>query len=137
MAGERVITLEDTGKLILRITVAGLMLFHGVAKVIHGITFIRAGMTRIHLPEILAYAVYIGEVVAPLFLLVGLWTRIAAALVVIDLVVAVLLSRMSAFLTLGRSGGWALELEAFFALAALAIAFLGPGRLKVMARRRA
>ena len=137
MADERETTLEDVGKLVLRITVAGLLLFHGVGKILHGIEGIRGDMTRIHLPEILAYAVYIGEVIAPLFVLVGAWTRIAALIILIDLVVAVLLARMPAFFTLGRSGGWAIELEAFFGLGALAIALLGPGRLKVMSRRRA
>ncbi len=137
MADDRVASLEDAGKLVLRITVAGLMLFHGVGKIMHGISFIEGDMTRIHLPQFLAYAVYIGEVIAPLFLLIGLWTRIAAVLVVIDLVVAVLLARLPAFFTVGRSGGWALELEAFYLLGALAIAFLGPGKLRVMVRRRA
>ncbi len=136
MADERVTTLEDVGKLVLRITVAGLLLFHGVAKIIHGIPYIENDMTRLHLPQFFAYAVYIGEVAAPLLLLVGLWTRISALVVVIDLVVAVLLARMSAFFTLGRSGGWSLELEGFFALGALAIAFLGPGKLKGLTRRR-
>ncbi|HET6486881.1 MAG TPA: DoxX family protein, partial [Spirochaetia bacterium] len=96
MADERETTLEDVGKLVLRITVAGLLLFHGVAKILHGIEGIRGDMTRIHLPEILAYAVYIGEVIAPLFVLVGAWTRIAALIILIDLVVAVLLARMPA-----------------------------------------
>jgi putative oxidoreductase len=136
MADGKATTLDDIGKLILRITVAGLMLFHGIAKLIHGIAFISGDMTRIHLPVIFAYLVYVGEVAAPLFLLVGLWTRIAATLVIIDLVVAVLLSRLPAFFSLSRSGGWSLELEAFFLFAALAIAFLGPGRLKVLPRRR-
>ena len=137
MADARETTLEDVGKLVLRITVAGLLLFHGVAKILHGIEGIRTDMVRIHLPEIFAYAVYIGEVVAPLFVLVGAWTRIAALIVLVDLVVAVLLARMPAFFTLGRAGGWALELEALYGLGGLAIALLGPGRIKVMGRRRA
>ncbi len=135
MSDERDATLDDVGKLMLRITVAALMLFHGVGKIIHGIPFIERDMARVHLPAVFAYAVYIGEVIAPLFLLVGAWTRIAAALVVVDLVVAVLLARLPAFFTLARSGGWALELEGFFLLTALVIAFLGPGRLKLGTRR--
>lgn len=45
----------DTGLLLLRISIGGLMLFHGVAKIIHGIDFL-SGM------GIFGYAVYIGEV---------------------------------------------------------------------------
>jgi putative oxidoreductase len=70
--------MEDIGKLILRVTTAGLILFHGMAKLQHGISFILAGITAHPLPEFMAYGVFIGEVIAPLFILAGLWTRVAA-----------------------------------------------------------
>ncbi len=68
--------------------------------------------------------------VAPLFVLAGLWTRLAALVVVVDLVVAVLLVRLPSFFTLTKSGGWGMEQDAFFLLGALVICLLGPGRIK-------
>ncbi|HUI72785.1 MAG TPA: DoxX family membrane protein, partial [Spirochaetia bacterium] len=55
--------MEDTGKLILRLTTAGLILFHGISKIIHGITMIGGAVTAYHLPGFVAYGVYAGEVV--------------------------------------------------------------------------
>ncbi|MGE4517838.1 MAG: DoxX family protein, partial [Arcobacteraceae bacterium] len=57
---------SDFGKLLLRLMVGGLMLFHGIAKINGGIDFIITKVTQEGFPEFLAYGVYIGEVVAPL-----------------------------------------------------------------------
>lgn len=45
---------EDIGKLILRVSISLLMMFHGYAKLTHGIDGIAAGLTKSGLPEILA-----------------------------------------------------------------------------------
>lgn len=123
--------MQDTGKLILRLTLAGLILFHGIHKLIYGIPFM-AGPTgplaAMHLPVFFAYGVYVGEVVAPIFLVIGLWTRIAALVVAFNMVMAIGLEAWKLAFVLNRSGGWGIELEAFYLLTALAIFFLGPGR---------
>jgi len=124
-------SLSDAGKLVLRLTTAGLLLFHGISKILHGISGISHGVVAHHLPAFIAYGVYIGEVVAPLFLILGLWTRIAALVVMFDLFVAVALVAYRNFFVLSRSGGWAVEAEAFYFLTALAIFLLGAGRLAV------
>ena len=46
-------------------------------------------------------------------------------------VVAIALAHGNELLALGRSGGWALELQGFFLFTALAVIFLGPGRYKL------
>jgi putative oxidoreductase len=61
--------MEDTGKLILRLTTAGLILFHGIDKIIHGVAFMNGDLAAHHLPAFVAYGVYVGEVIAPLFLI--------------------------------------------------------------------
>ena len=66
--------MEDTGKLILRLTMAGLILFHGISKIMHGVPYMAGLLAQFHLPAFIAYGVYIGEVVAPLFIIIGLWT---------------------------------------------------------------
>ena len=79
---------QDIAKLILRLTVGGLMVFHGVAKLFGGIDGIKQALAAHKLPGVLAYGVYVGEVIAPILLIAGLWTRAAALVIAINMVVA-------------------------------------------------
>ena len=120
--------MEDVGKLILRLTTSGLILFHGIAKVIRGVSFIGGALAAVHVPSFVAYGVYVGEVVAPIFIILGLWSRVASLLVVFNMIVAIALEAYRNTFVIQRTGAWGLESEAFYLLAALVIFFLGPGR---------
>jgi putative oxidoreductase len=122
----------DLGRLLLRLSVGGLMLLHGIHKVRHGIGGITSDVTAHGLPPALAYLVYLGEVVAPLLVVLGWATRPAAVVVAINMAVAVWLAHMNILWTLGKGGGWAVELQALYFFGALAIAFVGTGRFAVM-----
>src|SRR5688500_18437882 len=119
---------SDLGKLVLRIVLGVLILFHGVAKLIHGADYITGVVTAAGLPSFLAWGVYIGEVVAPALLLVGLWTRIAALVIALNMLFALALVHAAELATLNETGGWALELQGMFLGTAIAIALLGAGR---------
>jgi len=121
----------DLGKLILRLTLGGLMLFHGIAKLLNGIGFIEGELASHGLPTVLAYGVYIGEILAPLMVLLGYQTRIGALLIIFNMLVAIALVHGHQLLALGSNGGWALELQGFFLFTAVAVIFLGPGRYKL------
>jgi putative oxidoreductase len=124
-------TAADLGRLLLRLSVGGMMLLHGLAKIPTGPGGI-AGMLRAHeLPGILAWGVYVGEVLAPLLLIFGLWTRAAAAVVVVNMLAAIGLAHLDEIGALGETGGWAIELQALYLFGAAAIALLGAGRLSV------
>jgi putative oxidoreductase len=91
-----------------------------------------ASMLASHgLPSALAYLVYVGEIVAPVLLIIGLYTRPAAWITVINMLVAIWLVHMKDLGALNKQGGWALELQGMFLFGALAIAFLGAGRFSV------
>ena len=122
---------NDTGKLALRVALGAMLLFHGVAKLSGGIGFVGDMLAKAGLPAVFGYGVYIGEVVAPLLILFGLFTRPAALVVAINMVVAVLLVHTSQFFTLNETGGWALELQGMFFFAAVAVALMGAGRYSV------
>lgn len=119
---------SDLGKLVLRIVLGVLILFHGVAKLIHGTDYIAGVVTAAGLPSFLAWGVYIGEVVAPALILVGLWTRIAALVVALNMLFALALVHGAELATLNQTGGWALELQGMFLGTAIAVALLGAGR---------
>lgn len=119
----------DLGRLVLRLVLGALILIHGIGKVQGGIGFIVDIVSKTGLPGAFGYLVYVGEVIAPILLIVGLWTRLAALVVAINIVVAVLLVHLNQFFTLAPdSGGWALELQGMYFFVALAIALLGAGR---------
>jgi len=124
-------TSDDIGKLVLRLTLGILMLFHGLAKITHGIDFIIKTLAARGLPEYLAYGVYVGEVVAPILIIIGYFTRIGAAIIFANMVFALILVHTDHFWILGDHGGWRLELQAFFLLTALAVIQLGAGKLSV------
>ena len=69
---------DDMGKLVLRLTLGILMLFHGISKLEKGIDGIKFLVTKNGLPEFLAYGVYLGELVVPILLIIGLYTRISS-----------------------------------------------------------
>ena len=76
--------LEDVGKLLLRVVVAGLMLFHGFDKIAHGPGHVMQDLAEHGMPVVLGYGVYIGEVLAPILILVGAWTRLAALVYAVE-----------------------------------------------------
>jgi putative oxidoreductase len=121
----------DTGKLLLRVVLAAMLLFHGISKMHNGIGFVADMVAKAGLPAVFGYGVYIGEVIAPLFILVGLFTRAAALVIAINMLVAVLLVHTSQFFTINDTGGWALELQGMYFFSAIVIALLGAGRFSV------
>lgn len=122
---------DAAGKLVLRLTVGGLMLFHGIFKIFNGVDGIMNLFASKGIPVFLAYFAYLGEVVAPILLIIGFYTRISALLLGGTIVIAVLTAHTADISTLTRSGAWGIELQAFYILGALAIFFLGGGRYSV------
>lgn len=122
---------NDLGKLILRVGLALLILFHGIAKVVGGVGFISGVLAKFGLPAALGYMVYVGEVIAPLLILFGVLTRAAALVVAINMIVAVMLVHTAEFFTMAKTGGWALELQGMYFIAAIAVALLGAGRYSI------
>lgn len=125
---------DDAGKLVLRVAVGLLVLLHGIFKLSAGVGFIGGMLAKAGLPGGLAYLVYVGEIVAPLLMIAGAFTRGAAAVVVINMLVAFGLVHMADLFALGKQGGWALELQGLYLFGALAVVLLGAGRFSVGGR---
>lgn len=123
----------DAGKLIVRLTVGVLMLLHGIAKATspEGVTGIGGMLAAKGLPAFIAYGAYVGEILAPLMLIVGIFSRIGGLLIVVNMIFAVALAHAADMFTMGKHGGWALELQGFYLFCGLAIYFLGSGKFAV------
>lgn len=119
---------SDTAKLLLRLALGLLILLHGISKIRGGPGFILDVVEKAGLPEPFGYLVYVGEVLAPLLVILGLWTRAAALVIAINMVVAILLVHTGQLLQLSPEGGWALELQGLYLVVPIAIALLGAGR---------
>ncbi|NOR56842.1 MAG: DoxX family membrane protein [Sulfurovum sp.] len=123
---------EQLGKLLLRVMLGGMMLFHGIDKALHGITFIE-GLVKVQgLPEVLAYGVYVGEILAPIFVILGWKSRIWAGVIVLNMAMAIYMTQMKVFFTVGAHGAWALEVPMFYLLSALVITLIGSGKYAII-----
>lgn len=118
----------DAGLLLLRISVGFLMLLHGIAKLVYGIDPIEQMVAAAGLPSFVAYGVYVGELIAPLLIIVGFGTRAVAVIFAFNMLVATLLAHSGQILQLDATGGWALELQGLYFFAALVLVFTGGGK---------
>lgn len=124
---------DDLGKLLLRLTVAVLMLFHGYFKIVNpgSLDWISGTLSAYSLPTVLSYAVYLGEILAPLLLILGIYCRIGGWLVFANMLFAIFLAHQGELFTVSGSGGWALELQVFYLMGGLVLALTGSGKLAV------
>lgn len=133
------------GPLLLRLTLAATMFPHGAQKVLgwyggYGFSGTYHHFTEnMHIPAPFAVAGILAEFVFPIMLVLGLFTRFAALGLVIQMAVAAVLGHhidngffMNWFGTLGADGkalphGY--EYLLLYGGAALALAFIGPGKV--------
>lgn len=121
----------DAALLVARIGFGGLMLFHGIAKISSGIDGIKQMLVGKGLPEMLAYGVYVGEVVVPVLLILGIATRPAAAIFVINMIFAIGLAHADGIFAINATGGWAIEFPMLYVIGGLVLFLAGSGRFSL------
>ena len=121
-------TLAPRALSLFRIITGLLIVQHGMAKLV-GFPVV-ASFANLQPLSLLGAAGFI-ELIGGALLIVGLWTRPAALVVAINMLVAVLLVHTGQLFLLGKSGGWALELQGMYFFAAIAVALLGAGRFSL------
>lgn len=120
---------ENIGKLLLRVSLGTLMLFHGITKFNSGIAGIKGLVSSAGFPEVLAYGSYVGEIIVPILLILGLMTRVSALVYSFTMAFAIYLVHANDIFTINaKTGGLIIELPLLYLLAALALAFLGAGK---------
>lgn len=124
--------LENIARLLLRLSVGGLLFAHGLHKLNYGIN----GITRLVVaqgwPASLAWGVYVGELLAPLLVIAGAYARLGGALIAINMTMALYLAHRLQFWSFKNDGGLAIELQVMFLVGGLCVALLGAGRYSVM-----
>ncbi|WP_108650518.1 DoxX family protein [Dongshaea marina] len=121
---------NSLGKLLLRLPLGGLILLHGIHKIfeLDSLQQIGQQLARHGLPELLAYGVFLGEIVAPLLIILGIACRLGGLLVFINMLLALFLVHQHGVFSLTNQGGWSIELEVIYLFCGLALLFLGSGR---------
>lgn len=119
---------DEAGKLVLRLAVAVLLLMHGIAKLKGGVSWMAGPLGELGLPAFVSYGAYVGEVIAPLFVIAGKFTRIAGLVIAFNMLMAIVIALRNKVFALNQGGGWAIELEMLFLLGGVTLFLLGSGR---------
>ena len=122
---------SDIAKLLLRLSVGGLLIPHGIAKLINGVGPIKQMLEARHLPGFIAYGAFIGELIAPALLILGLWSRLSALVLSFNMLMTFPLALGWAAFTLNKNGGLTGELNLLLLFSALAVFFLGSGKYSI------
>ena len=123
---------RDLGLLILRLTIGLLMIPHGINKLLHPDAFgyIESTLDAKNLPTFIAYGVFIGEIVAPLLIVLGFRSRLAALVMFLNGLVTLYLAYSDKLSALNQYGGWAPELPALFFLGAFGFILYRRGQIR-------
>lgn len=119
---------NDLGLLVLRLSIGVMMLLHGISKLLKGVEGIKSMVVSQGFPSFIAYGVLVGEVIAPILIIVGFRTRLSAAVLAFNCFVAWFLVHSGDLFTLNAQGGWAIELLGLFFFGSLTLFFTGGGK---------
>lgn len=103
-------------------------MFHGIHKVFVEIDHVKVIVKNAGLPEALAYGNIVGEFVAPIFVLLGFKTRIAAAIIAFNMLLSVLIGHRDIMFSVNDYGGWMIETNVLYMMTAVVLFFTGAGK---------
>jgi putative oxidoreductase len=108
---------NEIGALILRVTLGAIFFIHGVVKFQGGIENTAGWFESLGLPGVLAYGVALFEIIGGILLIIGLATRLVAALFALLMIGATVKVKLAlGLLGNGQMAGYELDL-AFLAIA--------------------
>lgn len=119
-----------------RLSIGILLLFHGISKLKNGVSFISDTFVQNGLPAFLSYLAYLGEVIAPIMLILGVRTKVAAILIMGTMLVIVYLTALGKITEFTQTGAWALELQGLYFFGALVLFFTGGGKYALSHRNK-
>ncbi len=121
----------DLGLLLLRLAVGGLMIPHGIAKILGSLEPIQNMLSAKGLPVFLSYGVYLGEIVAPLLIVLGYFGRPAAIVFAFTMLLSIYLAYGLSGFGFNQYGGLHVELNLLFLFGALTLFFTGSGKYSI------
>ncbi|CZE47428.1 DoxX family protein [Campylobacter geochelonis] len=124
----------NLGLLLLRIALGACVIFHGIAKIKGGIGGVKGMLSGAGLPEFIGYGVYLGEFIAPIMIILGIFTRFAS-LILIGTCFTILYLAFSdnIFELLAKTGGLKAEIVYLYLGGAFCLLFSGGGKFVIKA----
>ena len=109
---------------ILGFSLGFLLLFHGIDKLSNGVGFIEQMLKGVGIPyaQYFSYTVFIGELIAPVLLIIDRYVKVAGGLIAVNMLVAIILAHKDTIFTLSEHGGWSIELQLLYLVAGLTLA---------------
>ncbi|MFD2824659.1 DoxX family protein [Lacinutrix iliipiscaria] len=129
-------TKQHIGLFILRVCIAFTMLIYGITKLIHGIDFIKTLLTEFGLPSFFGYGIFIGEVIAPILIIIGFRTKLAGFVFAINCLVAILMVQLPNILKLNEFGGWEIGPIFIYMIFGIALIFTGAGKYGISTKNK-
>lgn len=126
----------NSALLILRLSLGIMMLLYGFFKLFNGVNEVGLMLTEKGLPYFISYGVIVGEVIAPLMIIIGYRTKIAAILLAFTMVVAILLAHSNDIFSLNSHGGWAIDHQGLFLFGSIALILSGAGKYAVSTKNK-
>lgn len=121
-------TKQQTGLFLLRVSIAFTMLIYGISKLTFGIDYIKDLVSQFGLPTFISYGVFIGEILAPILIIIGFRTKLAGLVFAVNCFVAITMDRLPDVFSLNEHGGWAIGLIFIYMMFGLALFFTGAGK---------
>jgi putative oxidoreductase len=129
-------TKTHAGLLTLRVSIAFTMLIYGITKLIFGNDFISSLLEQYGLPSIFSYGVFVGEILAPILIIIGFRTKLAGLVFAINCLVAILMVQLPNLLKLNETGGWAIGLIFIYMMFGIAMFFTGAGKYALSTKNK-
>ncbi|WP_297574767.1 DoxX family protein [uncultured Campylobacter sp.] len=118
--------------LILRITLGANLLLHGIAKITGGIEPVKALVAAKGMFDFVAYGVYIGEVLAPIMLILGIFTRLSALTILLTCIAMIYFGHGLSVFEITAFGGLSGEIIFLYLGIALTLIICGGGKYSLM-----
>ena len=119
-------TNSDIGLLIVRIALGGIIFFHGFHKITHGVADQFQILASNGIPGVFIYFVYVSEVLAPVLIVLGIFTRLSSLSIFVTMIVV--FYALPFPIGMDEHGAMNIESQLYFTLLSVALFFTGPGR---------
>lgn len=127
----KILNHPDLGKLLLRLAVGIVLFLHGLGRIEGGAAGTIGMVEAAGLPGWVAYGAHIGEFVAPILLMIGIFSRPAGLVIAFNMLMTILVAHRDIAFQRNEFGGWMIELNVILLLGGLAVALIGAGKLSL------
>ena len=114
------------GLLFIRLGLGVCLLMHGIFKLTHGIDGVKSMLVARGIPDLVAYGAYVGEVLAPAMIIIGVFCRIGALLVIANVLMIIYVLHIPLGALTGV-GGFELEIVYLYLSTAICLVICGGG----------